>query len=82
VDKIKIDRAFVADLLTDPESRAIVRSVIELAHGLGSKVTAEGVETPDVADWLASAGCDKAQGYLYSRPVAWKEIQVAEGVIR
>jgi diguanylate cyclase (GGDEF)-like protein len=80
--EIKIDRAFVSDLLTDPESRAIVRSVIELAHGLGSKVTAEGVETPDVADWLASAGCDKAQGYLYSRPVAWKEIYVAEGVIR
>jgi diguanylate cyclase (GGDEF)-like protein len=88
IAEIKIDRAFVSDLLTDAESRAIVRSVIELAHGLGSKVTAEGVETSDVADWLASAGCDKAQGYLYSRPVAWPTIeqpnsqQVAEGVIR
>jgi diguanylate cyclase (GGDEF)-like protein len=80
--EIKIDRAFVSDLLTDPQSRAIVRSVIELAHGLGSKVTAEGVEAPDVADWLAAAGCDTAQGYLYSRPVAWTDIHVAEEVIR
>jgi diguanylate cyclase (GGDEF)-like protein len=85
IAEIKIDRAFVFDLQTDPESRAIVRSVIELAHGLGSKVTAEGVETPEMAGWLVAAGCDKAQGYLYSRPVAWKEIDqqyVAEGIIR
>ena len=84
ISELKIDRAFVADLLTEPPSQAIVRSVIELAHGLGSKVTAEGVETAEVADWLAAAGCDTAQGYLYSRPVPWPDIHqhVAEGVIR
>jgi diguanylate cyclase (GGDEF)-like protein len=78
IAEIKIDRAFVSDLLTEPESRAIVRSVIELAHGLGSKVTAEGVETAEVADWLAAAGCDTAQGYFYSRPVPWPDISPHE----
>ncbi|MEU7908753.1 bifunctional diguanylate cyclase/phosphodiesterase [Actinoplanes sp. NPDC049118] len=74
VSEIKIDRLFVTDLDRDPQNQAIVRSVIELAHGLGCRVTAEGVETAQVSDWLARTGCDAAQGYLYSRPVVWPHL--------
>lgn len=74
VAEVKIDRTFVADLDRDPQSQAVVRSVIELAHGLGCTVTAEGVETPQVSDWLKEHGCDCAQGYLFSRPVPWPQI--------
>ncbi|MEU4426889.1 EAL domain-containing protein [Actinoplanes sp. NPDC024001] len=77
INEIKIDRAFVADVARDPQSQAIVRSVIELAHGLGSRATAEGVESAEISRWLAGAGCDEAQGYLYGRPVPWPQISVA-----
>ncbi|MFI1995962.1 putative bifunctional diguanylate cyclase/phosphodiesterase [Actinoplanes sp. NPDC020271] len=76
ISEIKIDRAFVADVDGDPQSQAIVRSVIELAHGLGSRVTAEGVETVEIHRWLVDAGCDEAQGYLYGRPVPWPQVTV------
>jgi EAL domain-containing protein (putative c-di-GMP-specific phosphodiesterase class I) len=74
VAEIKIDRMFVADLDTDPQNQAIVRSVIALAHGLGLRVTAEGVETQAVSTWLDEAGCDDAQGYLYAAPEAWPHL--------
>ena len=74
VAEIKIDRMFVADLDSDPQNQAIVRSVIALAHGLGLRVTAEGVETQRVSSWLAEAGCDDAQGYLYARPEVWPHL--------
>ncbi|MEV6349969.1 EAL domain-containing protein [Actinoplanes sp. NPDC051851] len=78
ITEIKIDRAFVGDVDRDPQSQAIVRSVIELAHGLGSRVTAEGVETPEIDRWLAEAGCDEGQGYWYGRPVPWRQIPIVE----
>ena len=71
IAEVKIDRAFVSYLDQDLQNQAIVRSVIALAHGLGCRVTAEGVETPQVSMWLTAAGCDEAQGYLFSRPVPW-----------
>jgi diguanylate cyclase (GGDEF)-like protein len=74
VAEIKIDRTFVAGMPHDHQDRAIVRSVIELAHGLGCRVTAEGVETPRVRRWLAEAGCDDAQGYLFAKPVSWQHV--------
>jgi diguanylate cyclase (GGDEF)-like protein len=74
VSEVKIDRTFVAGLSDSAQDRAIVGSVIGLGHSLGFKVTAEGVETQDVADWLHEAGCDRAQGYLWMRPAPWTEV--------
>jgi diguanylate cyclase (GGDEF)-like protein len=72
--EIKIDRTFIAGLLTHEQDRAIVRSVIDLAHQLGCSATAEGVEDPEVARWLRAAGCDHGQGYLWLRPSPWPEV--------
>ncbi|MGE5808869.1 MAG: putative bifunctional diguanylate cyclase/phosphodiesterase, partial [Nitrospirota bacterium] len=69
VDEMKIDKSFVYDMDRSANDATIVRSMIELAHNLGLKVTAEGVETQQVWDMLKSHGCDLAQGYLMSRPM-------------
>ena len=74
VAEIKIDRTFVAGVTVNPQDSAIVRSIIDLGHRLGCVVTAEGVETQDVADWLVSAGCDYGQGYLWARPAPWASV--------
>jgi diguanylate cyclase (GGDEF)-like protein len=70
VDELKIDRAFVTDLDSNAANQAIVRSTIELGHILGLKVVAEGIETPEVWAQLVRMGCDFAQGYFISRPLA------------
>jgi EAL domain-containing protein (putative c-di-GMP-specific phosphodiesterase class I) len=67
--ELKIDRSFVAVLEGDPEAVHIVDSVVDLAHGLGLTVTAEGVETVGCLDVLRSVGCDVAQGYYFSKPL-------------
>lgn len=67
-DKLKIDRAFVMQMIDSPQSAAIVRGVIGLAHGLGMPVLAEGVETTAQFAMLKAEGCDEAQGYLLGRP--------------
>ncbi|MGN6612954.1 MAG: EAL domain-containing protein, partial [Angustibacter sp.] len=77
VAEVKIDRTFVAGLSGSEQDRAIVGSVIGLGHSLGCTVTAEGVETEDVARWLSDAGCDRAQGYLWMRPAPWTEVASA-----
>jgi EAL domain-containing protein (putative c-di-GMP-specific phosphodiesterase class I) len=59
-----------------------VRSVIELGHSLGLHVTAEGVETADVLHRLGEFGCDTAQGYLFSRPVAHPDVAVCVAAAR
>jgi diguanylate cyclase len=69
VDTLKIDRAFVRDLGADARDQAIVRAIVELAHALGLEVVAEGVETATAARTLLELGCDRAQGFLLSRPV-------------
>ncbi|MBR1228524.1 MULTISPECIES: bifunctional diguanylate cyclase/phosphodiesterase [unclassified Bradyrhizobium] len=68
LDRIKIDRSFIASLGRTDRSLAIVRAVIGLAHGLGLPVLAEGVETNDQLRTLISEGCDEMQGYLIGRP--------------
>jgi diguanylate cyclase len=81
VDVIKIDRSFVMAMATDESDAAIVQSTIELAHNLGLKVVAEGVEDAETLAQLAQHGCDFAQGYFIARPcdVAqfWKSEQQA-----
>jgi len=69
IDALKIDRAFVADLETSQEDRAIVTAIISLAHGLGIRVIAEGVETEGQLRFLAEGGCDEYQGFLLSPPL-------------
>jgi len=74
VDELKIDRAFVLNLERNASNQAIVRSTTELAHSLGLKVVAEGVETPEVWTALLRLGCDLAQGYFISRPMPQAEV--------
>lgn len=69
VDEVKIDQSFVAPMPHDDRSAFIVRSTIDLAHVLGIRVVAEGVEDADVAGMLSDYNCDVAQGYYWSRPL-------------
>jgi diguanylate cyclase len=69
VREVKIDRSFVVRMERDQADAAIVRSVVGLAHALGLRVVAEGVEEPETLSELASMGCDIVQGYLMSRPL-------------
>jgi EAL domain-containing protein (putative c-di-GMP-specific phosphodiesterase class I) len=72
--EIKIDREFVTDLATSRDDQVIVRSVVELAHGLGLQVTAEGVETIEQLAALRALGCDLVQGYLLAHPLEAGEL--------
>jgi EAL domain-containing protein (putative c-di-GMP-specific phosphodiesterase class I)/GGDEF domain-containing protein len=67
-DIIKIDQSFIRTLVPGSRGSALVRHMINMAHELGYRVVAEGVETSDVCDFLKSATCDEVQGYLISRP--------------
>jgi diguanylate cyclase (GGDEF)-like protein len=69
VHEVKIDRSFVQGLESDPEFAPVVRSAIDMGHGLGLKVVAEGIETKEAAVRLRDFGCDIGQGYLYAKPM-------------
>ncbi|MDP5071976.1 MAG: EAL domain-containing protein [Congregibacter sp.] len=73
VDTLKVDQSFVRDVLTDPGDASIVRAIISMARALELEVIAEGVETVEVRDFLVGAKCMRFQGYLYSRPVPFKD---------
>ena len=75
IDYLKIDRSFVTGLTPESEDMAICEAIIVMAHKLGIKVIAEGIETPQQRDLLINAGCDYAQGFLFSRPVPAKEME-------
>jgi diguanylate cyclase (GGDEF)-like protein/PAS domain S-box-containing protein len=72
MDTLKIDRSFFQE---GDCNRAIVRAVTDLAHGLGLDVTAEGLETPAQVAWAREAGCDRGQGYYFSRPLPVEELE-------
>ncbi len=69
VDYVKIDRAFISGLGDGTEDAAIIQAIISMAHSLGLKVVAEGVENQSQLEFLRSHGCDEVQGYLISRPI-------------
>ncbi|MCU7843829.1 MAG: EAL domain-containing protein [Candidatus Thiodiazotropha sp. (ex Monitilora ramsayi)] len=73
-NSLKIDRSFVNDITVDSADRELVNATIAMAHGLGLKVIAEGVETEEQLSHLAAQGCELAQGYLFSQPVSADEI--------
>lgn len=79
IDRLKIDKSFVADLMSDPEDAIIVRTVITLAHSLGMDVVAEGIETIEQLAYLRQHGCDVGQGYLFGRPMTPED---ARGYLR
>jgi EAL domain-containing protein (putative c-di-GMP-specific phosphodiesterase class I) len=66
LQRLKIDRAFIHDMLQDPRDAAIARTIVQLARDLGLQVMAEGVETQAQRDLLAACGCHAFQGYLFS----------------
>lgn len=74
IQEVKIDRQFVADLETDPKSRAIVRAILTLAKSLHMHTVAEGVETADQLRRLEELGCFEIQGYYFSRPLPIEEL--------
>ena len=75
IDYLKIDRSFIINLTDDSSDKALVEAIVVMAHKLGMKTIAEGVETAAQRDQLAAYGCDYAQGYLYSRPVPAAEFE-------
>jgi diguanylate cyclase (GGDEF)-like protein len=70
VETLKIDRCFVQDMLTEPSDETVVAAIINLAHGLGMKVVAEGIEDEPTLQRVISLGCDIAQGFYLSRPLS------------
>ena len=69
IDKLKIDRSFVANICQDEGNRAIVRAIVQIGQGLNVRTLAEGVEDVEVRDELQAMGCSEAQGFLYARPL-------------
>jgi EAL domain-containing protein (putative c-di-GMP-specific phosphodiesterase class I) len=74
IDVVKIDKSFVKGIPFKEKDNAIAHSILNLAHSIGMVVVAEGVERQDQMDFLKARGCDKAQGYMISPPVAKKEM--------
>ena len=76
LDKIKIDKSFVQDLLDDEDDATIVRAIIQLGKSLGMQVIAEGVETVEQEAYIIAEGCHEGQGYYYSKPLPARELGV------
>jgi EAL domain-containing protein (putative c-di-GMP-specific phosphodiesterase class I) len=81
LDRLKLDRAFVTELVSEPHDQAIAQAVISLGHVLDMDVLAEGVETAEQSEMLGRFGCDVFQGYLFGKPMsaAALEAEIAAG---
>ncbi len=83
IDRIKIDRSFVADVNRSKDDAAIVEAIISMAHSLKLKVVAEGVEDGDQLHFLKARGCDEVQGYYLAKPMSAEELAPAlDGVLK
>ena len=69
LDVVKIDRAFTADMTTDPKYVAVIKAIVTLCRALGMRINVEGIETAEQLELAESLGCDLAQGYLFARPM-------------
>ena len=69
INELKIDQSLVRGALHDPTAQGILRAIIELGHGLGLKVTAEGIEDTETLALLTTIGCDYGQGYAIAKPL-------------
>ena len=76
VDKLKIDRSFVQDILQNSEDRVIVQTIIQMAQSLHLSTIAEGVENSDVLNILDELGCDMVQGYHFAKPMSAKHFEI------
>ncbi len=75
IDVLKIDMSFIRNITEDDDDKKIVETIVKIGHGFNCKVIAEGVETPEQLEVLRDVGCDIIQGYLFSKPVAPKELK-------
>ncbi|KAA0875347.1 EAL domain-containing protein [Nitrincola tapanii] len=73
--EVKVDRSFVMTSADSHESRMVIKAIIELAHSLGLKVTAEGIENQEALEFLQELNCDRAQGYYIGRPMSAEQIE-------
>jgi EAL domain-containing protein (putative c-di-GMP-specific phosphodiesterase class I) len=80
IDVMKIDRAFVRDLESDPNALAIARTIVTLGQSLSLRLVAEGVETTGQAQALRTMGCDELQGYLFGMPMPAQAFQALPGL--
>ena len=76
IDRLKIDRSFISNIVNDTEKQAIVSAIIAMAKSLGLKVVAEGVETKEQMAYLKSHYCDEIQGYFISKPINSEEFEI------
>ncbi|MEK8033301.1 EAL domain-containing protein [Ideonella sp. DXS29W] len=74
--ELKIDRAFVCDLEGSSDAQSIVQAIVQMAHTMGLRVVAEGVETPAQRDALVAMGCDELQGYLFAKPMSPQALEL------
>ena len=74
IAEVKIDRSFVCDITVDENDAKLVKAVIGMALSLGKELIAEGVETQEQADLLKEWGCNIGQGYLFSKPLSFKQL--------
>jgi EAL domain-containing protein (putative c-di-GMP-specific phosphodiesterase class I) len=75
IDEVKVDRSFISTMTEDHSSRSIVKATVDLAHDLGARVVAEGVEDAATRSVLSGLGCDDEQGYLLARPMPPAELR-------
>ncbi|MFB6466906.1 putative bifunctional diguanylate cyclase/phosphodiesterase [Cytobacillus sp. Hz8] len=74
IQRLKIDRSFIKDVVHNPQSETIVKTIVAMASHLGLSITAEGVETLEQLDFLKDIGCEEAQGFYFSKPKPWHEM--------